>query len=103
MSLGVFGLVELREQLLESGTAQRPLESQTRARRVLVRLSGLTLYFFMWQFAIIRWVAPLAATSVDYTFGAFDYWGLAAIVVLVTAFAAALTQRLERGIREYLA
>lgn len=103
VGLGIFGLIELREQLLELKGASEPTESLARARRVLVRLSGLTLYFFMWQFAVIRWAAPIAVGSIDYTFGAFDYWGLAAIIVLVTALAAALTQRLERGIREFVA
>lgn len=103
VSLGIFGLVELREQLREPRGPAGPAGGPGRARRVLVRLSGLTLYFFMWQFAVIRWAAPLAAGSVDHTFGTFDYWGLAAIVVLVTALAAALTQRLERGVRELLA
>lgn len=103
VGLGVFGLVELREQLLESRGVTHSSEGLARARRVLVRASGLTLYFFMWQFAVIRWAVPLAAGSVDYAFGAFDYWGLAALIVLVTALAAALTQRLERGIREFAA
>lgn len=103
VSLGIFGLVELREQLLELGGAPESMVCLARVRRVLVRLSGLTLYFFMWQFAVIRWVAPLVTGSVDYTFGAFDYWGLAVIVVLLTAFVAALTQWLERGIREFVA
>lgn len=100
MSSGVFLLIELREQRM-----RKRMKSEgggiSRFHRVLVRLSGMTLYFFMYQHEIIRWAVPIAGKSIDYSFGVFDYVGLAVIIVLITLFAAVMTQSLERGIRAY--
>lgn len=97
----IFGLVVTYERRSEG----RPVDEAPlimRARRILVRLSGLTMYVFMFQFAVIRWIVPLAQPFVDYTFDAFDYWGLVCITMLIILFVAALGQRVEWGIREFL-
>lgn len=100
LSSGVFLLIELREQRM-----RKRMKGEgggiSRFHRVLVRLSGMTLYFFMYQHEIIRWAVPIAGKSIDYSFGAFDYVGLAVIIVLITLFVAVMTQSLERGIRAY--
>lgn len=103
LSVGIFGLIELRERLIARQDDLRASAKRDRAHRVIVRLSGLTLYFFMYQFAVIRWLVPLASGAIDHTFGTFDYVGLAVITVLITLLTAALTQRLEQGIRAFLA
>ena len=103
LSAGVFGLIELREQFIARNVVQRGPAKKDRVHRIIVRLSSLTLYFFMYQFAVIRWLVPIASGAIDYTFGTFDYVGLALIVVMITLLAAALTQRLEQGIRAFLA
>lgn len=99
---GIFGIIELQEQSLRPSSLATETTRAARAHRILVRLSNLTLYFFMWQFTVIRWVVPLAAGSLDYTFGAFDYWGLALTVLLITLLAAVLTQQFELTIRRLL-
>ena len=96
---GIFISIELREQ---EAAERVGCGASDRFRRVLVRLSGMTLYFFMYQHEIIRWAVPIAGKSIDYSFGTFDYVGLAAIIVLITLFAAVMTQLLERGVRAYL-
>lgn len=101
LSSGAFLLIELREQRAGEKTKDESGEI-CRFHRVLVRLSGMTLYFFMYQHEIIRWAVPIAGKSIDYSFGAFDYVGLAVVIVLITLFAAIMTQSLERRIRAYL-
>ena len=83
--------------------AQEKDEPEDRVHRILIRCSGLTLYFFMFQHVVIYWISSLAAPQIDASFGMFDYWGLAALVVCVTAMLAALTQKLEMGIRAFFA
>lgn len=101
-SAGLFGLVELRERAV---AAEQDVVSPRaeRARRVLARLSGLTLYFFMFQHVVVDQMVSGLARSLDPSFGTFDYWGVAAMVVLVTALISRMMTGLEDGVKALFA
>ena len=98
---GIFLLIELREQVAAARN-QEPSEKVRRVRRVLVRLSGLTLYFFMFQHIVEHAVVTAVAPSIGPAFGTFDYWGLILVVLLLTLLVAVCMSKLEQAIRSLL-
>lgn len=94
---GVLALLELRARLaVRRGS---PLPARSRTRAVFEGLSGLTLYFFLFQHLVVLWVIAKALPLMGEGFGTFDYWGLAALSALVTLVAAMLGSALEDRVR----
>lgn len=97
IALGIFTLVELREQMVSQFRGSG-VSRFDRAGRVLVWLSGLTLYFFMFQHVVEHWLVTTVSPFIEVTFGTFDYWGLVALALGITAVAAMLAAALEKQI-----
>lgn len=94
---GVLALLELRARLaVRRGS---PLPARSRARAVFEGLSGLTLYFFLFQHLAVLWVVAKALPLMGEGFGTFDYWGLAGLSALVALVAAMLAAALEGRVR----
>ncbi|HJB54317.1 MAG TPA: acyltransferase [Candidatus Olsenella avistercoris] len=96
VAAGIFVFVELSGERAGGGAPSG------RSKRVLVRLSGLTLYFFMFQHIVENEIVEAAAPHVTLSFGTFDYWGLAILTVIITGLIAGLVGCLDRSLRGLL-
>lgn len=83
-----------------------PLLSNSRLRGAcahltpsFVWLSGLSMYFFMFQHVVESEMVSAAAGLCPTGFGSFDYWGLAIMTAVVTLSISVVADGLERELR----
>ncbi len=70
-----------------------------RLSTVFIWLSGLSMYFFMFQHVVEAKMVSRAATLCPESFDSFDYWGLAILTAVVTLLVSIAAEGLEEKIK----
>lgn len=74
-------------------------EARRRCGYLAVSLSGLTMYYFMFQHVVVRNFVASSTAAAQQGFGTFDYFGLAAIALVATFLVALLADSIEKKLR----
>ena len=99
--LVAFGVVLLVDRFpYAEGLSEMAFKLRGRLGGLIVSLSGLTMYYFLFQhFVVNSFIASSAAAAAEQAFGNFDYLGLAVLSLVATLIVSIVADSLEKRLR----